>query len=68
MPFSIRPFRRFPVQCAVTYIAGGDTTARCDPIGRWASGYPFPIRPRVRADRSHARQDNNSRLVHRRDP
>jgi len=22
MPFSIRPFRRFPVQCAVTYNAG----------------------------------------------
>ena len=22
MPFSIRPFRRFPVQCAVTYNVG----------------------------------------------
>ena len=22
MPFTIRPFRRFPVQCAVTYNAG----------------------------------------------
>ena len=22
MPFSIRPFRRFPVQCTVTYNAG----------------------------------------------
>jgi hypothetical protein len=22
MPFSIRPFRRFPVQCAVTFNAG----------------------------------------------
>lgn len=22
MPFSVRPFRRFPVQCAVTYNAG----------------------------------------------
>jgi len=22
MPFSIRPFRRFPVQCSVTYNAG----------------------------------------------
>jgi hypothetical protein len=22
MPFSIRPFRRYPVQCAVTYNAG----------------------------------------------
>jgi hypothetical protein len=22
MPFSIRPFRRFPVQCSVTYHAG----------------------------------------------
>lgn len=22
MPFSIRPYRRFPVQCSVTYTAG----------------------------------------------
>jgi hypothetical protein len=22
MPFSIRPYRRFPVQCSVTYYAG----------------------------------------------
>jgi hypothetical protein len=22
MPFSLRPYRRFPVQCAVTYNAG----------------------------------------------
>jgi hypothetical protein len=22
MPFTLRPFRRFPVQCTVTYIAG----------------------------------------------
>ena len=33
MPITMRPSRRFPVQCAMTYNAGGDTTTRYAPSG-----------------------------------
>ena len=33
MPFTLSPYHRFPVQCAVSYNAGGDTTTRSVRIG-----------------------------------
>ena len=48
MPFSIRPFRRFPVQCAATYNAGlfhGQGTVWDLSCTGWRlSGY-LPTRP-----------------------
>ncbi len=52
MSFTIRPSRRFPVQCAVTNNAGGDTTTRCGPIGFLACGHLLPKRSSLRADHS----------------
>ncbi len=48
MPFSIRPFRRFPVHCAVTYNAGPfqcqGTVWNLSCTGRRFSG-DLPLRP-----------------------
>ena len=48
MPFSIRPFRRFPVHCAVTYIAGpfqGQGTIWNLSCTGWRLSGDLPMRP-----------------------
>ena len=48
MPFSIRPFRRFPVQCSVTYNAGpfrGQGTIWNLSCTDWRFSGDLPIRP-----------------------
>jgi len=47
MPFSIRPFRRFPVQCAVTYNAGpfqGEGTVWNLSCSGWRLSGDLPMR------------------------
>jgi hypothetical protein len=48
MPFTLRPYRRFPVQCSVTYNAGPfqgqGTVWNLTCIGRRLSG-DLPMRP-----------------------
>jgi hypothetical protein len=49
MPFSIRPHRRFPVQCSVTYNAGpfqGQGTVWNFSCTRWRLSGDLPMRPR----------------------
>lgn len=48
MPFSIRPFRRFPVQCSVTYHAGpfqGHGTVWNLSHSGWRFSGDVPMRP-----------------------
>jgi hypothetical protein len=48
MPFSIRPFRRFPVQCSVTYNAGpfqGQGTVWNLSCTGWRLSGDLPMRP-----------------------
>ena len=48
MPFSIRPFRRFPVQCSVTYNAGafqGRGTVWNFSCAGWRLSGDLPMRP-----------------------
>lgn len=48
MPFTIRPFRRFPVQCSVTYHAGpfqGQGTVRNLSCTGWRLSGDLPMRP-----------------------
>lgn len=48
MPFSIRPFRRFPVQCAITYNAGsfqGQGTVWNLSCTGWRLSGDLPMRP-----------------------
>jgi len=48
MPFSIRPFRRSPVQCSVTYIAGpfqGHGTVWNLSRSGWRLSGDLPMRP-----------------------
>jgi hypothetical protein len=48
MPFSIRPYRRFPVQCAVTYNAGpfqGQGTIWDLSCTGWRLSGDLPMRP-----------------------
>ena len=48
MPFSIRPFRRFPVQCAVSYNAGpfqGQGTIWNLSCAGWRLSGDLPMRP-----------------------
>jgi hypothetical protein len=48
MPFSIRPFRRFPVHCAVTYHAGpfhGQATVWNLSCTGWRLSGDLPMRP-----------------------
>jgi PilZ domain len=48
MPFSIRPFRRFPVPCAVTYNAGpfhGQGTVWNLSSSGWRLSGDLPMRP-----------------------
>ena len=48
MPFSIRPFRRFPVQCSVTYNAGsfqGQGTVWNLSCTGWRFSGNLPMRP-----------------------
>ena len=48
MPFSIRPFRRFPVHCAVTYNAGqfqGQGTVWNLSCTGWRLSGDLPMRP-----------------------
>ena len=48
MPFSIRPHRRFPVQCAVTYNAGpfqGQGTVSSLSCTGWRLSGDLPMRP-----------------------
>jgi hypothetical protein len=48
MPFSIRPFRRFPVQCFVTYNAGpfqGQGTVWNLSCAGWRLSGDLPMRP-----------------------
>ena len=48
MPFSIRPYRRFPVQCAVTYNAGpfqGHGTVWNLSCSGWRLSGDLPMRP-----------------------
>ena len=48
MPFSIRPYRRFPVQCAVTYNAGpfqGQGTVWNFSCMGWRLSGDLPMRP-----------------------
>jgi hypothetical protein len=48
MPFSIRPYRRFPVQCAVTYNAGpfqGQGTIWNLSCTGWRISDDLPMRP-----------------------
>jgi hypothetical protein len=50
MPFSIRPFRRFPVQCLVTYHAGpfqGQSTFLNLSCTGWRLSGDLPMRPRA---------------------
>ena len=47
MPFTIRPRRRFPVQCAVTYHAGlsqGQGTVRNFSLNGWRLSSDVPLR------------------------
>ena len=47
MPFSIRPFRRFPVQCSVTYNAGpfqGQGTVWNLSVNGWKLSGDVPLR------------------------
>ena len=48
MPFTLRPFHRFPVQCSVTYIAGSfqgqDTIWNLSCTG-WRLSGDLPMRP-----------------------
>ena len=49
MPFSIRPFRRFSVQCSVTYNAGpfqGQGTVWNLSCSGWRLSGDLPLRPR----------------------
>jgi hypothetical protein len=50
MPFTIRPFRRFPVQCAVTYNVGSFEWQQ-DTIGN----LPFLVPPWMSEDSSNER-------------
>jgi len=48
MPFTIRPYRRFPVQCAVTYNAGpfsGQGTVWNLSMTGWRLSGDLPMRP-----------------------
>ncbi|HSL03923.1 MAG TPA: PilZ domain-containing protein [Nitrospiraceae bacterium] len=48
MPFSIRPHRRFPVQCSVTYNAGpfqGQGTIWNLSVNGWRLSGDLPMRP-----------------------
>lgn len=48
MPFSIRPYQRFPVQCAVTYNAGsfqGQGTVWNLSVNGWRLSGDLPMRP-----------------------
>jgi hypothetical protein len=48
MPFVLRPFRRFPVQCAATYNAGpfqGQGTVWNISCSGWRLSGNFPMRP-----------------------
>ena len=48
MPFSIRPFRRFPVHCSVSYNAGpfqGQGTMWNRPCTGWRLSGDLPMRP-----------------------
>jgi len=48
MPFSIRPFRRYPVQCSVTYYAGpfqGHGTVWNVSRSGWRLSGGLPMRP-----------------------
>ncbi len=48
MPFSIRPFQRFPVQCSVTYNAGpfqGQGTVWNLSCSGWRLSDDLPMRP-----------------------
>ncbi len=48
MPFSIRPYRRFPVQCSVTYNAGpfqGQGTVWNFSCAGWRLTGDLPMRP-----------------------
>jgi hypothetical protein len=48
MPFSIRPFRRYPVQCSVTYTAGpfqGHGTVWNLSRSGWRLSGDLPMRP-----------------------
>ena len=49
MPFSVRPYRRFPVQCSVTYNAGSfpgqDTIWNLSCTG-WRLSGDLPMRPK----------------------
>jgi hypothetical protein len=48
MPFSIRPYRRFPVQCAVTYNTGpfqGQGTMWNLSCTGWRLSGDLPLRP-----------------------
>ncbi len=43
MPFTLCPFRRFPVaMCCDVQRWWGDTTTRCGPIGLWGLRPPAP--------------------------
>ncbi len=51
MPFSTRPFRRFPVQCSVTYNAGpfqGQGTVWNLSSTGWRLSRDLPVWPRAR--------------------
>lgn len=48
MPFTIRPYRRFPVQCAATYNAGsfhGQATVWNLSVSGWRLSGDAPMRP-----------------------
>ena len=48
MPFSIRPYRRFPVQCSVTYHAGpfqGQGTVWDVSLANWGIAGDLPVPP-----------------------
>ena len=49
MPFTIRPYRRFPVQCAITYNAGSHqdqgTVLNFSSCTGWRLSGDLPMRP-----------------------
>jgi hypothetical protein len=59
MAFTLRPFRRFPVQCDVTNNVGIDPTTRYGPVGFWGCGHPLQKRSRPLVHKTHSTYYNH---------
>ena len=66
MPFSIRPFRRFPVHCAVT-LPNEQRIKIPDAVVRWSRGQEFAVENVLIEQHNHVRlQHYVNRLVRER--